>query len=529
MRNLEPQPSLAACELSGKGSPLGKFFSKKDCANKCWDNVIISGLSFSSKNINENEIFIAVKGSNTDGINFAGEAVKKGAKAVVCDKKSEISECLLEFFKLKKIPLFKVNNPENTAAKIAKIFYPMQPEFVFAITGTNGKTSIAAITAQLLYLTGFKDTAVIGTMGFLAENKKFNKVKKEINDIIGINPLTTPDTITLHRILDMSYHAGVKYMVVEASSDGITRGRIDEIEFTSCGLSNISEDHLITHGSMKNYINAKFSLFSKLPAGKTAVYNNDNIFNKKLFNYINEKLQDKNLKIIRYGITSENNEIQIKDIKPKKNGYKIKLNIFSKEYAAEINLTGEFQIYSVMNALGFVLPIIPEGDIERTVNTLKKIKTVNGRMEFVNKTKKGAAVYIDYAHNTASLETALIELRKITKGKIISVTGVSSGKSESRNDTARAAGLYADIVIFTYISPRSETADEMIARQRKIFPKGLHGGRTRYDAIKKAIDMAEDGDSILINGQGHERFIVEYGKPVPFYDPDAVNEIISSV
>ena len=510
-----------------EGYNLDKFFSKKECLNKCWNNIKITGLSFSSKNINEGEIFIAVKGFNTDGINFAQEAVNNGAKAILCDKKSDISQDILEFLKLKNIPLFKAGNPEKTAAKTARIFYPKQPEYVFAITGTNGKTTIAALTAQLLNLTGFKETAVLGTMGFTAENKKFNKVKKEINDIIGINPLTTPDTITLHRILNMSYHAGVKYMIIEASSDGIMRSRTDEIDFTSCGLSNISEDHLITHGTMQNYINAKFSLFSKLSAGKTAVYNNDNIYTKKLSGYINKKLHDKNLKIIRYGITSKNNEIQIKDITPRRNGYKIIIKVFGREYNAEINLTGGFQIYSVMNALGFVLSIKPEKDIEQTVNMLKKLKTINGRMEFVNKTKKGAAVYIDYAHNTVSLETALIELRKITKGKLISVTGISSGKSESRNDTARVAGVCADIVIFTYISPRSETADEMITRQQNIFPKGLHGGQTRYEAIKKAIDMAEEGDSILINGQGHERFIVEYGKPVPFYDPDAVNEIIS--
>ncbi|MCL2243340.1 MAG: UDP-N-acetylmuramyl-tripeptide synthetase [Treponema sp.] len=520
MYNLEPQ--------SSEGFPLEKIFSSKECSNKCRNKIKISGLSFNSKNINKNEIFIAVKGYNTDGIKYAKEAVSKGAKAIVCDKRSVIPEDIHVFLKQNNIPLFKVNNPESAAAKTAKIFYPKQPEFIFAITGTNGKTTIAVLTMQLLNLAGYKETAVLGTMGFLSENKKFGKLKNEINKILGINPLTTPDTITLHKILDMSYHAGVKYLVIEASSDGIFRSRIDEIKFTSCGLSNICEDHLITHGTMKNYIDAKFSLFSRLSSGKTAVYNNDNKYSGKLSGYINRKLSDKKLKIIKYGITSQNNEIQIKDIKQKKKGYKIIIEVFGREYSAEINLTGEFQIYSAMNALAFALSVIPKKDIEQTVNMLKKLKTVNGRMELVNKTRKGASVYIDYAHNPASLETALIELKKITKGKIISVTGISSGKSESRNDTARIAGIYADIVIFSYISPTSEPVDEIIARQRKIFPQGLHGGQTRFEAIKKAIDMAEDGDSILINGQGHERFIVEYGKPVPFYDTDAVNEIISS-
>ena len=503
------------------------FFSKKECSNKCWKNHKITGLSFNSKDIKQNEIFIAVRGYNSDGINYAPEAVNNGAKAVVCDRNSDIPKNVLEILELKNVPLFRVKNPEVTAAKIAKKFYPKQPKVVFAITGTNGKTTIADITEQLLNLTGFKETATLGTMGFQTRNAKFKKIKKEINNIIGINPLTTPDTITLHKILDMAYHAGIKYLIVEASSDGIMRNRINEIEFTSCGLSNISEDHLITHGSMKNYINTKFSLFARLPPNKTAVYNNDNIYSKKLSKYLSKEFPGKKLKIIRYGKISKNNEIQIKEIKPEEHGYNVIMEILGREYSAEIKLIGEFQIYNVMNALGFVLSIIPKKNIKLAVNMLKKLKTVNGRMELVNKTKKGAAVYIDYAHNPAALETALIELRKITRGKIISVSGISSGKSESRNETAGVAGKYADIVIFTYLSPRSETSDEIIAKQQEIFPEGLHGGQTRYDAIKKAIDMAEEGDSILINGQGHERFIVEYGKSTPFYDLDAVNEIIS--
>jgi len=488
----------------------------------------LTGLSFNSKAIKQNEIFIAVRGYNSDGMKYAPEAVKNGAKVVVCDRNSDIPESTLELLKKNNIPLYRADNTEITAAKLAGKFYPKQPKYVFAITGTNGKTSIADITEQLLNLIGYKETATLGTMGFQTRNAKFKKLRKEVNDIIGVNPLTTPDTITLHKILDMSYNAGIKYMIIEASSDGIMRNRIGGIKFTACGLSNISEDHLITHGSMKNYINTKFSLFSYLPLNKTAVFNNDNEYSKKLSSYISKKLADKNLKIIRYGMASKKNEIQIKDVKQNKNGYDVVIEIFGKKHPAKINLTGDFQIYSVMNALGFVLSVIPKKMIEQAVNALAKLKTVNGRMEMVNKTKKGADVYVDYAHNPAALESVLAELRKITKGKIISVSGISSGKSESRVETARVAGKYADIVIFTYLSPRSETADEIIAKQQKVFPQGLHGGQTRFDAIKKAIDMAEEGDSILINGQGHERFIVEYGKPIPFYDPDAVNKIINS-
>ena len=486
----------------------------------------ICGLSFNSKNIKKNEIFIAVRGSVTDGILFSKEAVNNGASAIVCDKKSLISADLIEFLKLKNIPLFKVKNPEITAAVIAKKLYPNQPKYIFAITGTNGKTSVADITEQLLNLMGIKETATLGTMGFQSRNKKFTKLKNIINDMIGINPLTTVDTITMHKILEMSHKSGVKYLILEASSDGIMRNRINEIDLTACGLINISEDHLITHGTMKNYVDTKFSLFSYLENNKFAIFNNDDNYSKQLINYIEKISKEKKIKIIKFGITTKNNEIQITNIKTIKNGFNIDLQISGKKYSTNINLTGIFQLYNLMNALGFVLSVISKKEIKNLIEALKKVKTVNGRMEFINKTNKGADVYLDYAHNPSSLENALIELRKITKGKIISVTGISSGKSESRNDTAKIAGLYADIVIFTYISPRSETTDEMVAKQLKLFPQGLHGGQTRYDAIKKAIDMAQEGDSILINGQGHERYIIEYGKAVPFYDPDAVNDII---
>ena len=504
---------------------LNSLFSKKDCFNKCWNRHEITGLSFNSKEVKRGEIFIAVKGFSSDGILFAAEAVNNGACAVVCDSKSAVPAETLELLEQKNIPLIKVDNPEAAAAKIARKIFPKQPKTVFAITGTNGKTTIADLTEQLLNLLGFTETAIIGTMGFYSRNSNVRKIEKELNDIIGINPLTTPDTISLHKILDRSYHAGVKYLIIEASSDGIARNRINEIDFTACGLSAIAEDHLITHGTMENYINAKFSLFLRLPAKKTAVYDNDNEHSKNLTNYISKNLPEKKLKLIRYGKTP-GNEIQIKEIKQAHQGYDVTVNIFGKEYRAKINLAGEFQVFNVMNALGFILTIIPKKSIPLAVKMLEKLKTVNGRMELVNKTKKGAGVYVDYAHNPAALEFALIELKKITKGKVISVTGISSGKSESRNETARVAGQYADIVIFTYLSPRHETTDEMVAKQQKIFPGGLHGGQTRYDAIKKAIDMAEAADNILINGQGHERFIIEYGKPVPFYDIDAVNEIV---
>ena len=505
---------------------LSSFFFPKNSSNKCWHENKITGLSFNSKKIAQNEIFIAVKGQNTDGIAYTKEAINNGAAAIICDKRSIIPNDVLQFLETKNIPLFKVKNPEITAAKTAKIFYPKQPEFIFAITGTNGKTTILDLTEQLLNLMGYKETATLGTMGFQTRNTKFNKLKNKINGIIGINPLTTQDTITLHKILDMSYYSGVKYLITEASSDGIMRHRIDEIDFVSCGLSNISEDHLITHGTMKHYSNTKFSLFSRLPPNKTVVYNNDDKYAKKLSDYLHKKLPEKSFNIIKYGKNSSANEIQIHQIKSNKYGYDIEIKIFDKNYKTRLNLTGEFQIYNAMHALGFVLSIIPKNKIQLAVDMLKKLKTVDGRMELI-KTKNGADVFIDYAHNPSALEKALIELRKITKGRIISVTGISSGKSESRNETAKIAGKYADVVIFTYISPRFETADAIIAKQQKIFPGGLHGGKTRYAAIKKAIKMAKKGDSILINGQGHERFIVEYGKPKPFYDPDAVKDIIS--
>ncbi|MDR0501811.1 MAG: Mur ligase domain-containing protein, partial [Treponema sp.] len=337
------------------------FFSKKNCSGIHGKGALktahglFRGLSFNSKTIKKNEIFIAVKGFNSDGIQFAQEAVNNGASAVICDKKSAIPKETLEFLRLKDIPLFKSKNPEVTAAKIARLFFPGQPEYVFAITGTNGKTTIADLTEQLLNHCGFLETATLGTMGFQTRNKKFKKLAKEINDILGINPLTTPDTITLHKILDMSHNAGVEYMVIEASSDGIMRSRVNEIDFSACGLSNVWEDHLITHGSMKNYIKAKFSLFSLLPGKKTAVFNNDNIHTKKLSGCISKNLSDKNLKIIRYGKISRNNEIQINEIAREKSAFRVKLKIYGKKYSAKINLSGEFQIYNAVNALGFVL------------------------------------------------------------------------------------------------------------------------------------------------------------------------------
>ncbi len=492
------------------------------------NDIEISGISFSSNKINKGNLFIAVKGNTTDGAMFIDKAISNGAASIIYDERSIINNDIKNLCIKNNIPILKVKNPEIEAARISRLFYPNTPKNIYAVTGTNGKTTIANFTQQLLNLLGINDTATIGTMGFNVSNSKFQKLSDEINLMIGKNPLTTQDIITNHKILNMIANNGINNLIMEASSDGIARHRLDEINFTACAISNLSTDHLITHGTMKDYLMVKMQLFDKLPIGGTAIFNTDNEYSDQFKKYILNLNNSKNLDIIEYGknVVDIQHGIKLQNYSYNNGKYDLEIVVFGTLYKTQLNLIGDFQIYNALNALAFVLSD-RSINVSKAVNAIKYLKTVNGRMELVATTKTGAKVYIDYAHNSEALKNALIQLRQITKNKLISVSGISSGKSTERYETAKIAGDLADIVIFTYLSPRSEDVNTIIEKQQKIYPQGLHGGKTRYDAIKKAIDMAEDGDTILINGQGHEKFIIEYGKPVPFYDCDAVIKIIS--
>ncbi len=508
---------------------LSEIFSLSFSANGCRYDADVFGLSFNSGNIKSGDVFVAVRGVNTDGIKFAPVAVERGAVAIVYDVRSVVPTGLADICKRKNVPMFCVSNAEIEASRIASLVYPNAPEFIIAVTGTNGKTTIAHFTEQLLNSIGINETATIGTMGMGSGDKRFSRVIADVNAVIGVNPLTTQDTIVMHKILDMSGRAGIKYLIMEASSDGIVRHRLEGINFAACGITNVSADHLITHGSVENYLAAKVSLFDKLPSSGVAVFNADDKYSQNFRNHVEVIGAQKNLRVIEYGrnVSRETFGIKLLSADYKNGGYDLRLKVFGKAFDARLGLFGEFQIYNALHALGFVLGCVPNADVADVLRGFANLKTINGRMELVATTPSGADVYIDYAHNVEALKNALQQLRTITKGRLISVSGISSGKAEERNDTARVAGELADIVIFTYLSPKSEPANVMIAKQQAIFPAGLHGGQTRYDAIKKAIDMAQAGDVILINGQGHERFIVEDGVAVPFYDADAVCEIIA--
>ena len=508
---------------------LSELFDLKKSIINIDCDVEITGASLNSKDIKSGDVFVAIYGAEIDGLSFAIDAVNNGAVAVVCDKKSNLTPDLIDFFNSKKVFVFQVEDSEQYAGKIAKILYPNQPEFVFAITGTNGKTATVDLTEQLLNIIGIKSVVCLGTMGLTTRNLDLANFADKVNKLIGVNPNTTQDVIRLHKILNLAYEYGITHFVMEASSDGIMRNRIYGVEFQACAVSNITEDHLNTHKTLENYANTKIKLYSYLKQNGFAIVNSDIPYYQKICDFISG-LSDKDLNVISYGKNADENNVKIlsSDINDDKSGYNLSLSVFGKKYDVSINMFGSFQIYNCLNALCFVLSCIGKDKYDDAILGLNSLVGTVGRMEYVAATRTGAKVFVDYAHNEDALKTSLQDLRTITSGRIINVNGISSGKAEVRTKgTAETAGKYADVVIFTYISPRFEPTDVMVAAQQKYLPSGLHGGPTRYDAIKMAIDMAENGDSIFINGQGHEKFIVEYGIPVPFYDVDVVKEIIS--
>ena len=281
-------------------------------------NINIEGLSLDSRQIKSNYLFFAVKGAKFNGENYIKDAISKGAKAVICSHKS--------ILRTNKIPLIKVKNINRVITKACEIFYPKKPNNIIAVTGTNGKSSVTEFYHQLLTFQRLP-VASIGTLGI----KIKNKIKK--------TNLTTLDVISLHRELSEIKKQGINNVILEASSHGLSQGRLNGLEFKTAVFTNFSQDHLDYHKNMKNYLEAKLILFSKLLKKKTNIISDNQIKEFKRLKKISKK---RNLKL--FSIGTNNSSIIINSLKAKNNFQELSFSYNKKNYKIKIPLIGVFQI-----------------------------------------------------------------------------------------------------------------------------------------------------------------------------------------
>lgn len=444
---------------------------------------VITGICCDSRAVKPGDLFAAFKGTKADGDAFIADAIAKGATAILCDEDAVLPE------QAAFLPVVKTKFPRKVFSHaVARFFEYRQPEHMVAVTGTNGKTSVAHFCRQIWQFVGHKG-ASIGTVGAVdSEGQSY-----------GDAALTTPDTVGLHAMLGEMQEQGVTYAAMEASSHGLDQYRLDGVRIEAAGFTSFSRDHLDYHLTQEAYFSAKARLFAELlPEGGTAVLNADIPEYDALFKIAGVRKQH----IISYGERAE--DIRLIEAAPAGGRQEITIEVAGKQYLVDSPLVGRFQAYNLLCALGLVAA--SGVDMEAAVNVLHKVQAVTGRMECVAETPMGARIFVDYAHTPDGLEKALQELRAYANGKLVVVFGCGGDRDKGKRPVmGRIAAENADEVIVTDDNPRTENA-AIIRQEIMAACQGATEIAGREEAIRHAVGMLQQGDILLIAGKGHEDY-----------------------
>ena len=456
----------------------------------------VSGLATDSRAVRPGEVFFALAGSKTDGARFIDQAIASGAVAVASDHPPQGPS---------RVPFVTTPNPRRALALAAAKFYPRQPATIAAITGTSGKTSVAAFTRQIWQRLG-QESASIGTIGLVSPK----------HTVYG--SLTTPDPIALHRQLDEIAREGVTHLALEASSHGLDQYRLDGVRISAGGFTNLSRDHMDYHPDVAHYLAAKLRLFRDLVASDgTAVIAADHDCSQAVM----EEARRRGLRIVAVGRNGVGAGEGIGLLEAEIDGYAQKLTLEhrGRRHAVRLPLVGEFQIENALVAAG--LAIGTGSEPQAVFAELAFLEGARGRLERVAE-RNGAPIFIDYAHKPDALAKALQALRPYASRKLVVVFGAGGDRDAGKRPLMGAiAAENADNVIVTDDNPRSENP-EAIRASILSAAKGAKEIGDRAEAIRTAIIALQPGDALLIAGKGHETGQIVGDRTLPFSDHDAV-------
>lgn len=462
-------------------------------------DVPLTGISDDTRTLEKGDIFVAITGTDFDGFDFIDQAIEKSASAIIAQDGKETPQSVLD----KNIPFITVENPRQTLSYLAAQLHPKQPEQIFVVTGTNGKTSVAAMAAQLLEKQNIK-AASLGTLGFKSDHATIDA------------RLTTADPVRLHEILDQAANADIQALAMEASSHGLDQYRLDGVNITAAAFTNLSQDHLDYHGDMNHYFEAKARLFTELNIKeKRVAIIKDDLWGDKL----SSLCKANNIKVETFGKDGATAEIH--GLKPQTHGQDIDLTYKGQRLTIALPLIGHFQAY---NALCAALLINLSVD---QLGLLETLKPIEGRLEYCATTQSGGHVYVDYAHTPDALENVLKAMRPHTEQRLIIIFGCGGDRDNTkRAPMGKACQDFADIVILSDDNPRSETPSDIRAQAKIGCPDAIEidGRRT---AIEHGIKMLQKDDILIIAGKGHEDGQEIKGVKHPFHDPSIVKEILS--
>jgi UDP-N-acetylmuramoyl-L-alanyl-D-glutamate--2,6-diaminopimelate ligase len=454
------------------------------------------GIAADSREVRPGFLFAALPGAKANGARFIGDAVKRGAVAVLgAPEAAEQARAL-------GIDFIADDNPRQRLALMAAEYYGAQPDIVAAVTGTNGKTSAAAFLRQIWTFRGAK-AASLGTLG--------------IDSPAGHRALghTTPDPVALHAELAQLKREGVDRLAMEASSHGLDQFRLDGVVVSAGAFTNITRDHMDYHPTFAHYLKAKLRLFQSLVKdGGTAVINMDAPYAADVF----AVAERRGLRLVTVGARGES--LKLIDQVPHADGQDLKIRFEDNVRTVALPLAGLFQASNVLVAAGLALGL---GDpVDQVFAALTTLKGAPGRMELIAHTKAGAPIYVDYAHTPDAIETVLLGLRPHVKGKLVIVFGCGGDRDRGKRPLmGEAAARYADAAIITDDNPRSE--DPAVIRSEVL--AGATNAREigdRAEAIREGIAALETNDALVIAGKGHEETQIVSGKTYPFSDREEV-------
>ena len=467
----------------------------------------VTGLAVDSREVKDGYLFAALPGSRVHGGEFIQYALRMGAGAILTDSRG--AEIASEFLSLSDAALIVAEDPRQTLAYCAALWFGAQPEVMVAVTGTNGKTSVSSFCRQIWAEMGF-DAINLGTTGVEGAYEA---------------PLahTTPDPITLHRVLAEAEAHGVTHAAMEASSHGLDQGRLDGVRIQAAGFTNFTQDHLDYHESFEAYFNAKAGLFDRvLPEDGVAVLNMDDPAVVQVAGMARTRGQD----LITVGRTP-GCDLQLQAQRFEATGQELRFEWKGRVQQVRLPLIGGFQAENVLLAAGLVIGA--GADASEVFETLPRMRTVKGRMQLAATRSNGAAVFVDYAHTPDAVATALSALRPHVMGRLVAIVGAGGDRDTAKRPLmGRAAAENADLVIVTDDNPRTEDPGTIRAAVMQGAPEATEVG-DRAEAILRAVDILGPGDALLICGKGHETGQIVGDDVFPFDDSEQASVAVSAL
>jgi UDP-N-acetylmuramoyl-L-alanyl-D-glutamate--2,6-diaminopimelate ligase len=458
--------------------------------------ILVTGLAVDSRAVKPGDLFFALAGLKTDGARFIDSAIAAGAVAVAGDHPPPGE---------RRVPFVTAPNPRRALALAAAKFYPRQPSTIAAVTGTSGKTSVAAFTRQIWQRLG-NAAASIGTIGLVSPKRT----------VYG--SLTTPDPIALHRQLDEIAREGVTHLAFEASSHGLDQYRLDGVRIGAGGFTNLSRDHMDYHPDVAHYLAAKLRLFRDLVAADgAAVISADHDCSQQVI----DAARAKNLHLITVGHRGDGAGEGIRVVAAAIDGLaqKLELQHRGRIHFIRLPLVGEFQIENAIVAAGLAIGTGSEPD--EVFAALEHLEGAKGRLERVGE-RNGAPIFVDYAHKPDALAKALQALRPYARRRLVVVFGAGGDRDAGKRPLMGAiAAENADHVIVTDDNPRGENPETIRAAILSA-AKGASEIGDRAEAIRTAIAGLQAGDALLIAGKGHETGQIVGDRVLPFSDHEAV-------